>query len=153
MEAFAKGQAVTTTWSREIARVEHDGTRIVLTALVLENSAQPSRQPSGQPSRQPSGEMRGVKINLSGGGASDQIYLDEAATERTRAALEEIASAVAQRGIPGNGCMGAKEFWPLDDGRTCSLFYAVPIPAEMLSGGLSPHSAFFSSGNFKKISP
>ena len=106
MEAFANRQGVRTDWSDEVARWEHDGTRLVLTALVLEDNAQSARK------------LRGVKIDLSSGTAKDQIYLDEQATERTRSALEDIADAVARSGIPGSNdwsCMGAKEFWPLYD--------------------------------------
>ena len=104
MEAFANRPEVRTTWSSEIARLERDGTRLVITALVLEDNARPSRT------------VRGVRIDLTGGAAGEQIYLDGEAAERTRAALEEIAGAVARSGIPGgNGCMGAKEFWPLYD--------------------------------------
>jgi len=106
MEAFANRQGVRTAWSDEVARWEHDGTRMVLTALVLEDSAQSARK------------LPGVKIDLSSGTGKDQIYLDEQATERTRSALEDIADAVAMGGIPGNNdcsCVGAKEFWPLYD--------------------------------------
>jgi hypothetical protein len=104
MEAFANRQGVRTAWSDEVARWEHDGTRLVLTALVLEDNAQSARK------------LRGVKIDLSSGNAKDQIYLDEQATERTRSALEEIADGVARSGIPGsNNCMGARQFWPLYD--------------------------------------
>jgi len=105
MEAFADQQGVRTAWSNEVVRWEHAGTRLVLTALVLEDKAQPARR------------LRGVKIDLSSETAKDQIYLDEQATERTRSALQEIADAVGQSGVPGgsNGCMGAKEFWPLYD--------------------------------------
>lgn len=104
MEAFAGRQDVRTVWSNEVARLDHEGTHAVLTALVLEDNVQPARK------------IRGVKVELSSGDARDQIYLDATATERTRAALEEIAQAVGRRGSPGrNGCMGAKEFWPLYD--------------------------------------
>jgi hypothetical protein len=59
--------------------------------------------------------MRGVKIESSSGDAHDTIYLGEEATERTRAALKEIADTGAQGTPGGNGCMGAREFWPLYD--------------------------------------
>jgi len=104
IEAFADRQGVRTVWSVRVARWEHEGTGLVNTALVLEDNAPSSRK------------LRGVKIDLSSGNAKDQIYLDEQATERTRSALEEIADAVARSGVPGsNGCIGAKEFWPLYD--------------------------------------
>lgn len=103
MEAFASHQGVRTTWFNEVARWEQDGTRLVLTAVVLEDSAR---------------ESRGMKVDLSSENARDQVYLDEQATERTRLALVEISDAVALTGMPGAfGCMGAKEFtdkydWP-----------------------------------------
>jgi hypothetical protein len=109
MEAFADRQGVHKTWSNRVARLQHDGNRMVLTALVLEDP-------------QPGQKLRGVKIDLSSGnalsrllhrGPRDRIYLDEAAAERTRSALEEIAEAVARERAPRNGCMGAREFWPL----------------------------------------
>ena len=104
MEAFAGRPGAHTAWSSEVGRLEHDATRVVLTALIVEDSSQPARK------------VRGVKIDLSSGDEHDRIYLDEAATARTRSALEDIASAVARSGAPGhNGCMGAKEFWPLYD--------------------------------------
>ena len=99
MEAFASHQGVRTTWSNEVARWEQEGTRLVLTAVVLEDSA---------------GKFQGVKVDLSGENARDQVYLDEQATERTRLALVEISDAIALTGMPGaSSCMGAKEFWPL----------------------------------------
>jgi hypothetical protein len=100
MEAFAGGTGVHAVWSKEITRY---GTTAVVTAIVLEDSSQPAQK------------MRGVRVDLAAGGAHDQIFLDEEATERTRAAMVEINDAVARRGIPGNGngCMGAREFWPL----------------------------------------
>jgi hypothetical protein len=97
MEAFASHQGVHTTWSNEVARWEQDGTRLVVTAVVLKDSAR---------------KLRGVKVDLSSENAKEQVYLDEQATERTRLALVEISYAVALIGMPrSNGCIGAKEFW------------------------------------------
>jgi hypothetical protein len=107
MEAFAKERGVRTIWSNEVGRLDHNGTRVVLTALVMEDSSQPIKR------------ARGVRVDLSRPGfwlvpTHDRIYLDEEATERTRAALEEIANAVASdHSTAGRGCMGAREFWPL----------------------------------------
>jgi len=107
MEAFANGLGVHTIYSNEVGRLDHNGIRAVLTALVIEDSSLPSRK------------VRGVRVDLSKSGFGlapmhDRIYLDEDATERTRAALEEIADAVANdHSTTGGGCMGAREFWPL----------------------------------------
>lgn len=107
MEAFTNRHNVHTTWSKEIARWENNGARLVVTALVLEEGDHTL------------GNVRGLKIDLSSGKAKDRIYLDEPAAERTRSALEEIADAVGpSRGSirpARNGCVGAKEFWPLYD--------------------------------------
>jgi hypothetical protein len=100
MEAFASLPGVHTIWSNEIAHMEDGGTHLILMALVLEDNGQPARK------------VRGVKVSLSSGNDHDLIYLDEEATARTRSALEDIAHAGPPR---RNGCMGAKEFWPLYD--------------------------------------
>ena len=106
MEALASHQSVRTTWSNEVARWEQDGSRLVLTAVVLEDSAQSALK------------LRGVKVDLSSESVKDQVYLDEQAIERTRLALEEISDAVAHSGMPGAfGCIGARQFsskydWP-----------------------------------------
>jgi hypothetical protein len=109
MEAFAKGRAVRTIWSDEVGRLQHNSTRVVLTALVLEDRFLPTQR------------ARGVRVDLYSPRfwpvhTHDHIYLDEEATERTRAALEEIADAVtSDHSTTGRGCMGAREFWPLYD--------------------------------------
>ena len=109
MEAFANGRGVHTIWSNEVARLNHNGTRVVLTAVVMEDRSLPTRK------------ERGVRVDLSRPRfwrvrIHDRIYLDEEATERTRAALAEIANAIARdHTTVGRGCMGAAEFWPLYD--------------------------------------
>ena len=104
MEAFANTQGARIIWFNEVGRMEHDGRSVVITALALQDSAQPAHK------------MRGVKIDLSSRGSHDTIYLDEESTARTRAALEEIANAVSRSGgVRASGCTGAKEFWPLYD--------------------------------------
>ena len=78
MEAFASHQGVRTTWSSEIARWVQDGTQLIVSAVVLEDSA-----PSAH-------KVRGVKVNLSSesNNAKDQVYLDEEAAERTRSDVQ-----------------------------------------------------------------
>src|SRR5215472_311847 len=108
MEAFAAQQGVRTTWSNEVARWVQDGTRLLVSAVVLEDSAPSARK------------VRGVKVDLSSENpnAKDQVYLDEQATERTRSALKEISDGIALTGMPGvHGCRGARQFtdkydWP-----------------------------------------
>jgi len=123
MEAFAERPGAHTAWSSEIGRLENgdevatwqradgmwipargrlatDGTRAVVTALVLENAAESAPK------------IRGVRIDLFGKEATDRIYLDEEASRRTIKALQSIADGV-KRGIAASGCYGAAEFWPL----------------------------------------
>jgi hypothetical protein len=100
MEAFALAQGTRASWSGTSITVENGGTRVLLTPLILEDNAQPARQ------------VRGLKVELSNTGAHDLIYLDETAVTRTRSALQEIADAVTRSGVRGNGCEGAREFWP-----------------------------------------
>jgi len=106
MEAFAAQQGVRTTWSNEVARWVQDGTRLLVSAVVLEDSAPSARK------------VRGVKVDLSSENtnAKDQVYLDEEATERTRSALKEISDGIALTGMPGvRGCRGARQFTPKYD--------------------------------------
>lgn len=102
MERFAERAGLRTIWSNEVARLEDDRTSAVIVALVLEDDGQPARR------------VRGVRIMSASARAHDEIYLDEEATARTRSALDDIARTVAFNGVPDrNGCVGAKEFWPL----------------------------------------
>jgi hypothetical protein len=99
LEAFANRPGVHTTWSGQATKLGKEETSVLVTALVLESGGT---------------IMRGVKIELSNRYAHDAIYLGEEATERTRAALKEIADAVVHvRAQSFSGCMGAREFWPM----------------------------------------
>lgn len=106
MEAFAGARGVRTAWSSELARWESEGTRVAITAIVLENSTPVLRR------------IRGVRIDLSRAAANDRIYLDEPALERTRKAMQSIAQIAGPGDNPGGGhCFGAQEFvdrydWP-----------------------------------------
>ncbi len=104
MEAFAQQPDTHITWSSEIGSLEADEVRVALTALILEDKAQPPKQ------------MRGVRVDLSRKNAADRIYLDETAVTRTIKALGESEAGMArawdQGRIGGNSCFGAAEFWP-----------------------------------------
>jgi len=104
MEAFAAQSGVRATWTSEVARLEQDGTQVVVTAIALEDSQVPAKK------------AEGIRLDLSNGDTQDHIYLDKDAAARTQSALVEIAGAVAnwQAKRPGQSvCMGAREFWPL----------------------------------------
>jgi hypothetical protein len=101
MEVFARQLNVRMRWTDEVIRWESGGTRLILTALVLEEASTGGRT------------VRGVKIELSNPNATDTIYLDEEAIDRTRSALGEISQSVARTGFPGRGCVGAAAFWSL----------------------------------------
>ncbi len=104
MEAFAQQANTRTAWTIELGRVDHGDVHAVVTALIVEDDTQPSKQ------------IRGVRIDLSSDKASDRIYLDQEAVTRTIKALGEdsdgMARAVSQ-GRAGRGCFGAAEFWPM----------------------------------------
>jgi hypothetical protein len=99
-EAFAAAPEAHIVWSGEATRLSSGSTAALIAGLSVEKGAQ---------------KMKGVTVDLSEGEASDRIYLDEEATQRTITALGEILDGVARFGVHGNGCEGAKEFWPLYD--------------------------------------
>ena len=103
MEAFAQQPDTHITWSSDIGRLEAGGVRASLTALILEDKAQPPKQ------------IRGVRVDLSRLDVADRIYLDETAVTRTIKALGESVAGMArardQGRVGGNSCFGAAEFW------------------------------------------
>lgn len=106
MEAFANARGVRTAWSSEVGEWKCDGSRMAITAIVLENHTPALRK------------LRGVQVELANAKDHDLIYLDEQALERTRTALRAISDMAGPSGIPGeHSCMGAMQFtdkyeWP-----------------------------------------
>ena len=105
MEAFAKQSATRVAWSNEIGRLEYEETRVLITALTLEDNGSPSKR------------IRGVRLDLANPKATDEIYLDEEAINRTIKALGEssegMARAKARNLTARHACFGAAAFWPL----------------------------------------
>lgn len=107
LEAFAKQPASHIAWSTEIGRIESREAHAVITALVVEDTAQP-------PDR-----MRGIRIDLSDGNAKDQVYLGEETLPAFKNAMDEISQAAAhgcEWNSGGGVCapniaVGAALFW------------------------------------------
>ena len=103
LERFAKQPAAKVTWSREVDRIEADQARAVVTALIVEDAAEPPKR------------VRGVRIDLVDGNAKDQVYASEEHLERLIKALDEISNGLPSflaRAVPGErGCFGSGEFW------------------------------------------
>jgi len=103
LEAFAKMPATHIAWSNEVGRLDTSEAHAVVTALVLEDAAQP-------PDR-----MRGIRIDLRNRDSEDQVYLGEETLGVYKNALDEITRFVklsAEDVAPG-GCeyFGAEVFW------------------------------------------
>ncbi len=109
LEAFAKQTASRVAWSSEVGRIDSKEGHAVITALVIEDSAQP-------PDR-----LRGVRIDLSDQDGKDQVYLGEETLPAFKAAFDEISQEAA-RGCSGNSgeiCppnvfLSAALFWHAD---------------------------------------
>jgi hypothetical protein len=112
VEAFAGLPATHTAWSKEVGRIESGEAQAVITALVLEDTAQP-------PDR-----MRGVRIELSSRDSKDAIFLGEETLSIYKRALDEITTeAIRQRSegtardsvtTDGTSYVGAGVFWYAD---------------------------------------
>src|SRR5260370_22838781 len=76
-------------WSKEVGRIDSREAHAVITALILEDTAQP-------PDR-----MRGIRIHLSAKDFEDTVYLDEETLGAYKKALDEIATEAAQERSKG----------------------------------------------------
>ncbi len=109
LEAFASLPATHVAWSREVGRIESTEAHAVVTALTLEDTAQP-------PDR-----MSGVRLDLSTANARDQVYLGEETLGAYKNALDEITASVSRELFAGTvrgrlaanvtSCTGAQLFW------------------------------------------
>ncbi len=85
LEAFAHQPATHVAWSKQVGSLDSSEAHAVVTALVLEDTAQP-------PDR-----MRGIRIDLSSSASSDVVYLGEETLGVYKNALDEIG-----RNVPGS---------------------------------------------------
>jgi hypothetical protein len=109
MKAFSQLPATCVAWSHEVARIESSEAHAVVTALILEDTAQP-------PDR-----MRGVRIDLLSADSKDEVYLDEETLSVYKNALDEIAmeatrqwnEGTARDNLTSDGTsyVGAEVFW------------------------------------------
>jgi hypothetical protein len=109
LEAFAKQPASRIAWSSEVGRINSKEGHAVITALVVEDNAQP-------PDR-----LRGVRIDLSDQDGKDQVYLGEETLSAFKGAFDEISQSAARgcSGNAGDSCppnvfVGAALFWYAD---------------------------------------
>jgi hypothetical protein len=83
LEAFAKQPASHIAWSSEAGHIDSREAHAVITALVVEDSAQP-------PDR-----LRGIRIDLSDEDAKDQVYLGEETLPAFKNAMDDISRDAA----------------------------------------------------------
>jgi hypothetical protein len=112
LEAFASLPATHVAWSREVGRLDSTEAHAIVTALTLEDTAQP-------PDR-----MSGVRLDLSTENARDQVYLGEETLGAYKNALDEITTSVSHELSAGTirgqivvnvtRCVGARLFWYAD---------------------------------------
>lgn len=84
LEWFAGQNTSHVVWSNQVGRLESKDARAVITALVVEDMAQP-------PDR-----MRGVRIDLSDQDGQDHVYLGEETLAAFKAALDQIGRDAAR---------------------------------------------------------
>lgn len=84
LEAFATQPAARVLWAKEMGQINSSEARVVVTALIVEDEAEPP------------GRLRGIRIFLSKQDVTDQVYIEEAKLEAVRKALAEIARRVEE---------------------------------------------------------
>jgi len=107
LEWFARQSATHVAWSDEVGRLDSTDAHAVVTAIILEDTAQP-------PDR-----LRGIRIDLANQSTKDAVYLDEETLGVYKKALNEISHGAPQARnmyaktvIPGGvGYFGAEVFW------------------------------------------
>jgi hypothetical protein len=107
LEWFARQSATHVAWSDEVGRLDSTEAHAVVTAIVLEDTAQP-------PDR-----LRGIRIDLANQSTKDEVYLDEETLGVYEKALNEISHGApqfrdrsAKNVAPGGaGYFGAEVFW------------------------------------------
>ena len=106
LEAFAKQPASRIAWSSEAGRMDSNRGHAVITAVVVEDNAQP-------PDR-----LRGVRIDLSDQDGKDQVYLGEETLPAFKKAFDEISRSAthgcewnSSGSCASNVFVGAALFW------------------------------------------
>ena len=103
LEEFVAHPTARVTWSKEVGRIESDGARVTITALMIKDAVHTPQR------------MCGIRLDLANQKASDQVYLEAAQLEAVRRALEEIESGIGTfRKEPAGSpyrYLGAAEFW------------------------------------------
>lgn len=103
LEAFAQLPTTHIVWSKEAGRLDSGDAHVVVTGLILEDTAQP-------PDR-----MRGIRIDLRNQKSEDQVYLGEETLAAYRDALDEISrfskETKRQDDPGGTHYLGACLFW------------------------------------------
>jgi hypothetical protein len=79
LERFAQQPRTRVNWSKEIGRIEAGATRLVVTAMLLEDPHSVTRS------------ARGIRIDLTDGVVSDQLWEEDRRLAGTRGALERWA--------------------------------------------------------------
>jgi hypothetical protein len=112
LEAFAQLPATHIAWSSEVGRIDSSEAHAIVTALILEDTAQP-------PDR-----MRGVRVHLSSRDSQDDVYLGEETLGVYKNALDQISLDAASERSQGNSrfnltaggttYVGAQVFWYAD---------------------------------------
>ena len=132
LEAFAGRPDAHVTWFKETGRIESSEARVVITALVVEDTSHALRR------------MRGVRLDLFNNNATDQVYLEEARLEPVKKALDQIESEIEDFQKEREGAAyryrGAAEFWHPDQ-RIHTLNAAYYIAPDSSGLSLSAYKA------------
>jgi hypothetical protein len=103
LEVFAARPTAQIKWSEAVGHIDSGETRVIVTALIIENSVEPPHR------------MRGIRIDLANQNARDQVYVEEGKLEALKNALHEIESGIESfRKEPESSpyrYLGAAEFW------------------------------------------
>jgi len=130
LEAFAASPETRVASSTEVGRLESSAAHGVVTAIMLEDSAQP-------PDR-----LRGVRVDLRADDAKDTVYLGEETLATYKRAMDEITRGTpdwrktyAQSVAPGGtSYFGAEVFWYADKKPRVHVLSAAQCDAGNWSG-------------------
>ncbi len=146
LESFAKQPGSHVAWSEETGRIESTQAHAVITALVVEDTAQPADR------------LRGIRIDLSDDNAKDQVYLGEETLTQFRDALEEISHSgyTCAEPCPPNRFFGAALFWygdkhPSVHTLTAAHYYQ-PGSSGMMLRAIGAPAFFFPDQNESRLS-